>query len=255
MSLRDNQLSCQKALALSSRRDNHHPRRDRQNDHPDCRRLPIQIVALQPRPFGQDIRGEPDPRPRRHAAIAGLRLLKLHRPDPSLDLANRIMPVADHALAAIRKHEIHGRDQKCLELRLYRPGNQPTRARSQDFGERIIDGPFLTEGNNSILGHGVTLLLGGSGGLITNPVTPPSSYRHPVSPVALEKQGKYHYVYGPYADPVLTVDPGDVVVVETQDAFEGAIKSNATTTPICSARSAQRGASERPWRFPMPTPT
>ena len=46
MSLRDNQLSCQKALALSSRRDNHHPRRDRQNDHPDCRRLPIQIVAL-----------------------------------------------------------------------------------------------------------------------------------------------------------------------------------------------------------------
>ena len=47
MSLRDNQLSCQKALALSSRRDNHHPRRDRQNGHPDCRRLPIQIVALQ----------------------------------------------------------------------------------------------------------------------------------------------------------------------------------------------------------------
>ena len=92
--------------------------------------------------------------------------------------------MADHALAAIRKHEIHGRDQKRLELRLYRLGNQPTRARSQDFGERIIDGPFLTEGNNSILGHGVTLLLGGSGGLITNPVTPPSSYRHPVSPVA-----------------------------------------------------------------------
>ena len=47
MSLRDNQLSCQKTLALSSRRDNHHSRRDRQNDHPDCRRLPIQIVALQ----------------------------------------------------------------------------------------------------------------------------------------------------------------------------------------------------------------
>ena len=43
--------------------------------------------------------------------------------------------------------------------------------------------------------------------------------------LTVEKQGKYHYVYGPYADPVLTVDPGDVVVVETQDAFEGAIKS------------------------------
>src|SRR5262249_29869799 len=36
-------------------------------------------------------------------------------------------------------------------------------------------------------------------------------------------QGRYHYVYGPYADPVLRIKPGDVVVVETQDAFEGKI--------------------------------
>src|SRR5271163_5066925 len=43
---------------------------------------------------------------------------------------------------------------------------------------------FLSKGNNSILGHGVTLLLGGSGGLITNPVTPPSSHRHPVHRIA-----------------------------------------------------------------------
>lgn len=34
-------------------------------------------------------------------------------------------------------------------------------------------------------------------------------------------QGKYHYVYGPYAEPVLRIEPGDVVVAETQDAFEG----------------------------------
>jgi len=40
-------------------------------------------------------------------------------------------------------------------------------------------------------------------------------------------QGKYHYVYGPYADPVLEVDPGAVVAVETHDAFEGAIKTEA----------------------------
>lgn len=45
--------------------------------------------------------------------------------------------------------------------------------------------------------------------------------------LTVEKQGKYHYVYGPYADPVLTIDPGDVVVAETQDAFEGAIKSES----------------------------
>jgi len=37
-------------------------------------------------------------------------------------------------------------------------------------------------------------------------------------------QGKYHYVYGPYVDPVLTVDPGAVVSAETLDAFEGKIK-------------------------------
>jgi amidase len=38
------------------------------------------------------------------------------------------------------------------------------------------------------------------------------------------KQGRYHYVYGPYAEPVLTIRAGDVVIAETQDAFEGKIK-------------------------------
>jgi len=36
-------------------------------------------------------------------------------------------------------------------------------------------------------------------------------------------QGKYHYVYGPFASPVLTVEPGDVISCETHDAFEGKI--------------------------------
>jgi acetamidase/formamidase len=38
-------------------------------------------------------------------------------------------------------------------------------------------------------------------------------------------QGKYHYVYGPYASPVLRVDPGAVIAAETHDAFEGKIKA------------------------------
>ena len=38
-------------------------------------------------------------------------------------------------------------------------------------------------------------------------------------------QGKYRYVYGPYADPVITIKPGDVVAAETHDAFEGRIKT------------------------------
>ncbi len=40
-----------------------------------------------------------------------------------------------------------------------------------------------------------------------------------------ELQGTYQYTIGPYSDPVLHIKPGDRVVVETQDAFEGAIKS------------------------------
>ena len=45
--------------------------------------------------------------------------------------------------------------------------------------------------------------------------------------LTVEKQGKYHYVYGPYADPVLHIKPGDIVVAETQDAFEGEIKNES----------------------------
>jgi amidase len=38
-------------------------------------------------------------------------------------------------------------------------------------------------------------------------------------------QGRYHYTIGPYSQPVLTIAPGDRVVVETRDAFDGAIKT------------------------------
>ena len=45
--------------------------------------------------------------------------------------------------------------------------------------------------------------------------------------LTVAKQGKYNYVYGPYAKPVLTIEPGDIVIAETQDAFEGAIKTES----------------------------
>ena len=38
-------------------------------------------------------------------------------------------------------------------------------------------------------------------------------------------QGKFHYTIGPYTQPVLTVKPGDRIVVETRDAFEGKVKT------------------------------
>jgi len=37
-------------------------------------------------------------------------------------------------------------------------------------------------------------------------------------------QGTYHYTIGPYSEPVLQVRPGDRIVVETRDAFEGKIR-------------------------------
>jgi acetamidase/formamidase len=36
-------------------------------------------------------------------------------------------------------------------------------------------------------------------------------------------QGDYHYTIGPYTEPVLSVDPGDTIVMETLDAFGGKI--------------------------------
>jgi len=41
------------------------------------------------------------------------------------------------------------------------------------------------------------------------------------------RQGEYRYVYGPFAEPVLTAKPGDVLEVETLDAFAGAVKTEA----------------------------
>ena len=40
-------------------------------------------------------------------------------------------------------------------------------------------------------------------------------------------QGKYHFVYGPYVQPVLKIRPGDRVEAETLDAFGGAVRSEA----------------------------
>jgi amidase len=45
--------------------------------------------------------------------------------------------------------------------------------------------------------------------------------------LTIEQQGKFHYVYGPYAKPTLSIDPGGVVVVETEDAFGGVITSES----------------------------
>ncbi|APR39964.1 acetamidase/formamidase family protein [Paraburkholderia sp. SOS3] len=39
------------------------------------------------------------------------------------------------------------------------------------------------------------------------------------------RQGTFHYTMGPYSEPVLHIAPGDRVVVETRDAFDGKIRT------------------------------
>jgi amidase len=39
------------------------------------------------------------------------------------------------------------------------------------------------------------------------------------------RQGKFHYTIGPYSDPVMRIAPGDRVIVDTLDAFEGKLKT------------------------------
>jgi amidase len=42
-----------------------------------------------------------------------------------------------------------------------------------------------------------------------------------------ERQGTFHFTMGPYSSPVLEIQPGDRVVVETRDAFGGVIRTES----------------------------
>jgi amidase len=42
-----------------------------------------------------------------------------------------------------------------------------------------------------------------------------------------EQQAEFHFTIGPYSKPVLSVNPGDRIVVDMRDAFSGHIKIEA----------------------------
>ncbi len=79
--------------------------------------------------------------------------------------------MTNHPLAPVCENELAIESEKRLELRLDCLGDQPSCTRAQDFAERIVDLIFLSESNNSILVHGVTLLPGDSGGFDTTRYT------------------------------------------------------------------------------------
>jgi hypothetical protein len=104
------------------------------------------------------------------AAVAGLGFLHLDRPNPGLDLTNRVMPVANDPLPAIRQDLVRMGGKEGLKLRFDRLRDQPPRSSPQNVGERIVDCLFLTQDDNIILGHGVTLLLEVRGGWTPTPL-------------------------------------------------------------------------------------
>jgi amidase len=48
-------------------------------------------------------------------------------------------------------------------------------------------------------------------------------------------QGDFHYVYGPYAKPVLTINPGDIVAVETEVHLAASSPARRTARPRSSS--------------------
>lgn len=50
------------------------------------------------------------------------------------------------------------------------------------------------------------------------------------------KQGRYDDAYGPYAEPVLRIVPGNIVTAEAKDAFGNKITSGSHGPPTRAAR-------------------
>ncbi|MEI6002288.1 acetamidase/formamidase family protein [Paraburkholderia bengalensis] len=40
-----------------------------------------------------------------------------------------------------------------------------------------------------------------------------------------ERQGTFHYTIGPYSNPVMSISPGDKVIIDTMDAYEGKLRT------------------------------
>ena len=80
------------------------------------------------------------------------------------------MSVPDNALTPVRQLEIGMPGEERRELRLDRLLDQPFRAAPQNFGQRIVNLIWLTERDNSILVHGVTLLREARAGVAPTPL-------------------------------------------------------------------------------------
>src|SRR5580704_18373497 len=104
-------------------------------------------------------------------------LANADRADPGHDLTLREMAV-HNALLAGRGLQIGVLCEKLGNLRFDGLAQQRTRAVTQDFRQRIAEGPWLGELDQVTVGHGVSLLHWRSGGVEHHHDTPP----YPVTP-------------------------------------------------------------------------
>ena len=83
------------------------------------------------------------------------------------------MSVTHDALAACRGLEVGISAEEVRNLHLYRLREQGMRPAAQNLGERIGEGPWLSQLNDVSVGHGVSLLRWRSGGVEHPHDTPP----------------------------------------------------------------------------------
>jgi hypothetical protein len=61
------------------------------------------------------------------------------------------------------------------------------------------------------------------------------------------RQGKYHFTIGPYTDPVLSIRPGDRVVVQTRDAFDSKVKTAQDLPSKAPRRATCSPSTSKAW--------
>src|SRR5277367_6524348 len=126
-----------------------------------------------PRVGRQDARAKPNAFTLGCLAVAHPWLTHGHRADAGHDLALGQMPVTHDALAAHLGLEVGISAEEVRNLHLDGLREQGMRPVAQNLGERIGEGPWLSQLDDVSVGHGVSLLWWRSGGVEHPHDTPP----------------------------------------------------------------------------------
>ena len=86
------------------------------------------------------------------------------------------MAVAHYALTAVLRPQFPMLGEEIRDLGLNRLRKQAARSLSEDFGELVVEGSWLNQFDNVIVGHGISLLKWRSGGVKHPHDMPPSRF-------------------------------------------------------------------------------